>query len=253
MRMLGSRSRSRIGKTPSPSSPSSDVLVVCFLLSSLLLWSSSNLEFCPLLLVSCLSTISPSTTTRVWRQHHNAGGREGWGEKSSSSSSSSSLHVYFTGMDNYREADYMEQTLGAKRHDTMSILPDSMLETTLFVGNLCEFVSDQDLSELFTSSNTSVTFLQFVPAVVIRKPDLTSLQYGFVTFPSISEKEARIYCCLFGVEWKEILLLLFFSKHNTIFFFLFRHVIIIIFSLGGTRTISWVQMARETSQGGTNS
>jgi hypothetical protein len=98
-------------------------------------------------------------------------------------------------MDNYREADVMEQYLGAKRQDELSALPDSMMDTTLFVGNLCEFVSDQDLSELFTSASH---FLNFVPACVLRKPDLTSLQYGFVTFPSIDEKE--VGTCIYVLE-----------------------------------------------------
>jgi RNA recognition motif. (a.k.a. RRM, RBD, or RNP domain) len=102
-------------------------------------------------------------------------------------------------MDHFREADVMEQWLGARRHDDLTILPDSMLETTLFVGNLCEFVTDQDLSRLFTQAR--VTFLQFVPACVMRKADLTSLQYGFVTFPSVKEKEVCLVLCVCVWVW----------------------------------------------------
>jgi len=67
-------------------------------------------------------------------------------------------------------------------------LPDSMLDTTIFVGNLCEFVTDDMLSSLFQQVST----LNFVPACVARKPNMSSLKYGFVTFPTVSEKEAAI-------------------------------------------------------------
>jgi len=67
----------------------------------------------------------------------------------------------------------------------MSQLPDSMMEFSVFVGNLNEFVQDDDLSELFQS----VSSLQSVPACVVRKPDTSSLRYGFVSFPTVEEKE----------------------------------------------------------------
>ena len=67
----------------------------------------------------------------------------------------------------------------------MNELPDSMMATTLFVGNLNEFVKDEDLSDLFQV----VSSLQTVPACVVRKPDMSSLEYGFVSFPSVEEKE----------------------------------------------------------------
>eukprot|EP00586_Coscinodiscus_wailesii_P011607 CAMPEP_0172512628 /NCGR_PEP_ID=MMETSP1066-20121228/246054_1 /TAXON_ID=671091 /ORGANISM="Coscinodiscus wailesii, Strain CCMP2513" /LENGTH=381 /DNA_ID=CAMNT_0013292537 /DNA_START=204 /DNA_END=1349 /DNA_ORIENTATION=+ len=67
-------------------------------------------------------------------------------------------------------------------------LPDSMIETTIFVGNLCEFVTDDMLSELFQG----VSGLYSIPSVVARKPNTSSLKYGFATFPTVQEKEAAI-------------------------------------------------------------
>ena len=83
-----------------------------------------------------------------------------------------------------READILEQIVGGERYE-MNELPDSMMATTLFVGNLNEFVKDEDLSDLFQV----VSSLQTVPACVVRKPDMSSLEYGFVSFPSVEEKE----------------------------------------------------------------
>lgn len=85
-----------------------------------------------------------------------------------------------------READFVEMLVGGERY-SMLPLPDSMVATTLYVGNLCEFVDDEDLSQLFQS----VSVLQNVPACVIRKADMTSLHYGFVSFPTEEEKEVR--------------------------------------------------------------
>lgn len=67
-------------------------------------------------------------------------------------------------------------------------LPDSMMSTTLWVGNLCEFVTDEMLSELFQQASS----LKFVPACVARKANMESLRYGFVTFRSEEEKEAAM-------------------------------------------------------------
>jgi hypothetical protein len=86
-----------------------------------------------------------------------------------------------------READFVEMTLGGQRYE-MVPLPDRMMETTVFVGNICEFVHDEDLSKLFQS----VSKLQSLPAVVVRRANMASLQYGFVTFPTVEEKEVRI-------------------------------------------------------------
>lgn len=83
-----------------------------------------------------------------------------------------------------READFVEQMVGGERY-SMIPLPDSMTDTTLFVGNLCEFVSDDDLSRLFQT----VSALHSLPACVARKPNTQSLEYGFVAFPTIAEKE----------------------------------------------------------------
>jgi len=85
------------------------------------------------------------------------------------------------------EPDIMEMMAGGERY-SMIELPDSMVDTTLFVGNLCEFVTDDMLSSLFQE----VSALNFVPACVARKANMSSLKYGFVTFPSVAEKEAAI-------------------------------------------------------------
>lgn len=83
-----------------------------------------------------------------------------------------------------RDADFIEQMVGGERYE-MVPLPDSMLSTTLFVGNLCEFVTDDILSSFFSSVSNMIS----VPACVARKPNMMSLQYGFVTFPTVDEKE----------------------------------------------------------------
>lgn len=85
------------------------------------------------------------------------------------------------------EADLVEQLVGGEKYE-MNELPDSMMDTTVFVGNLCEFVQDNDLSQLFRS----VSSLQSLPACVVRKPDTSSLRYGFVSFQTAAEKEAAI-------------------------------------------------------------
>lgn len=82
------------------------------------------------------------------------------------------------------EADMMEEFGGGMRYEMVD-LPDSMVDTTVFVGNLCEFVTDDMLSALFQKASS----LNFVPACVARKPNSSSLKYGFVTFPSIEETE----------------------------------------------------------------
>jgi hypothetical protein len=82
------------------------------------------------------------------------------------------------------DPDMMAILAGGERYENVP-LPDSMLETTLFVGNLCEFVRDEDLSQKFRS----VTNLQSLPACVARRPNSQSLEYGFVAFPTVEEKE----------------------------------------------------------------
>ena len=86
-----------------------------------------------------------------------------------------------------RDADMYEMMMGGERYE-MVPLPDSMLQTTLFVGNLNEFVSDDDLSELFAP----ITEWSSVPACVVRKPNMASLKYGFVTFPTEEHKEKAL-------------------------------------------------------------
>ncbi|KAL3926581.1 MAG: hypothetical protein SGARI_005558, partial [Bacillariaceae sp.] len=88
---------------------------------------------------------------------------------------------------NVRDADMMEMMVGGQRFE-MVPLPDSMLDTTIFVGNLCEFAHDEDLSNVFQA----VSRLQSVPACVVRRANMASLEYAFVTFPSVEEKEAAI-------------------------------------------------------------
>jgi RNA recognition motif. (a.k.a. RRM, RBD, or RNP domain) len=92
------------------------------------------------------------------------------------------LHLHTT-----READPIERILGGTRYEFVPI-PESMKSTTIFVGNICEFAHDDDLSALFQK----VSKLHSVPACIARKVDTSSLQYGFVSFPSVEEKEVGI-------------------------------------------------------------
>jgi len=77
----------------------------------------------------------------------------------------------------------MELLIGGSKYEMVE-LPDSMMSTTLWVGNLCEFVTDEMLSDVFRQASS----LKFVPAVVARKPNYESLRYGFVSFRSEEEK-----------------------------------------------------------------
>jgi len=78
--------------------------------------------------------------------------------------------------------------LGAVKYE-MAPLPDSLVETTVFVGNLGDFVNDDTLSDLFARVATANAS---VPAVVARKPNNHSMGYGFVTFRTNQEREAAI-------------------------------------------------------------
>lgn len=82
----------------------------------------------------------------------------------------------------------MEMFVGGERYENVP-LPDSMLDTTIFVGNLCEFAQDEDLSQQFRS----VTNLISLPACVARRPNSQSLEYGFVAFPTVEEKEVGTF------------------------------------------------------------
>lgn len=86
----------------------------------------------------------------------------------------------------FMDMDYGNGIVGEKY--SMVELPDSLMDTTIFVGNLNDFVTDDILSDLFQQAST----LNSVPSVVARKPNCNSLNYGFVTFPTVAEKEAAI-------------------------------------------------------------
>jgi RNA recognition motif. (a.k.a. RRM, RBD, or RNP domain) len=80
----------------------------------------------------------------------------------------------------FREAEVTEQLVGGIRYSMVPI-PKDMLGTTLFVTNLDDFVYDDDLSAIFGG----------MPACVVRKPDMTSLGYGFVAFRSSEDAQVR--------------------------------------------------------------
>ena len=80
-----------------------------------------------------------------------------------------------------------EMIAGGERYE-MVPLPDNMCSTTLWVGNLCEFTTDEQLSDLFSE----VSVLSSLPACVARNPNASSKKYGFVTFPSVEEKEVSL-------------------------------------------------------------
>ena len=96
----------------------------------------------------------------------------------------SSAPLRYSNWDAFETRDAMELMIGGARYEMVE-LPDSMMSTTLWVGNLCEFVTDDMLSELFQQASS----LKFVPACVARKPNMESMRYGFVTFRSEEEKD----------------------------------------------------------------
>jgi hypothetical protein len=100
------------------------------------------------------------------------------------------------GVDLMRDPDEIEIMLGGQRCD-MVPLPESMVDTTIFVGNLCEFVRDEDLSNFFQS----VSILHSVPSCVARRANMQTLFYGFVTFPTVEEKEVRSVYTFFGATF----------------------------------------------------
>ena len=99
----------------------------------------------------------------------------------------SSSSLQYSNWDAFETRDSMELMIGGARYEMVE-LPDSMMSTTLWVGNLCEFVTDEMLSELFQQASS----LKFVPACVARKPNMESMKYGFVTFRSEEEKEVSV-------------------------------------------------------------
>lgn len=120
-----------------------------------------------------------------------------------------------------RDPDMMELMLGGMRYENVP-LPDSMMDTTVFVGNLCEFAKDEDLSGIFRS----VTNLQSLPACVARRPNYQSLQYGFVAFPTVEEKEVSIlleystvqYCNVVSVGTTRLLPVIYTCTQSDAFF-----------------------------------
>lgn len=86
--------------------------------------------------------------------------------------------------DAFEMPDNLELMMGATRYEMVE-LPDSMMSTTLWIGNLCEFVTDEMLGEIFQQASS----LKSVPACVARRPNMESLRYGFVSFRSEEEKE----------------------------------------------------------------
>ena len=97
----------------------------------------------------------------------------------------------------------MELLIGGARYEMVE-LPDSMMSTTLWVGNLCEFVTDEMLSEVFQQASEQL----FVPACVARKPNMESLKYGFVAFRSEEEKEVSSYYSVLCISGRSFNLLL---------------------------------------------
>jgi hypothetical protein len=103
--------------------------------------------------------------------------------------------ISYSTWDAFEMPDNVEMMMGGSRYEMVE-LPDSMMSTTLWVGNLCEFVTDDMLGEIFQQASS----LGSVPACVARKPNMESLRYGFVTFRSEEEKEVSLslLCSVFG-------------------------------------------------------
>lgn len=87
----------------------------------------------------------------------------------------------------YTEPDPLQFQAGGKRYE-MVPLPDSMCGTTVWIGNLCEFVTGGDLSALLSGSACPTT----VPACVARNPNASSRGYGFATFPTEQMRDSAI-------------------------------------------------------------
>lgn len=127
-----------------------------------------------------LAFLSPSWAfhTHCSTQRHRAATR--WTDTTTTS-------LQYTNMDAFTQ-DAMELLIGGTKYEMVE-LPDSMMSTTLWVGNLCEFITDEQLSEVFQQASEQL----FVPACVARKPNMESLKYGFVAFRSEEEKEVSCY------------------------------------------------------------
>ena len=127
-----------------------------------------------------VSAFSPSTTTTRRNRFRSPLVATSHPSSSSSTTTTTAREMVY----DVRDADFGEMVAGGQRYE-MIPLPDSMVDTTVFVGNLCEFANDDDLQIIFSK----VSSLQSVPAIVARKPNMNSLQYGFVSFPTVEEKE----------------------------------------------------------------
>lgn len=138
-----------------------------------------------LLFAGALSLLSPS-----WGFHST--GRP----SASTRSCRPTTRMGYSNWDAFENRDSLELMIGGARYEMVE-LPDSMMSTTLWVGNLCEFVTDEMLSELFQQASS----LKFVPACVARKPNWESMRYGFVTFRSEEEKETAMNL-LHGYEFQ---------------------------------------------------
>mmetsp|Transcript_9027 Transcript_9027/g.18798 ORF Transcript_9027/g.18798 Transcript_9027/m.18798 type:complete len:175 (+) Transcript_9027:159-683(+) len=105
-------------------------------------------------------------------------------------------NLRYSNWDAFETPDSIELLIGGTRYQMVE-LPDSMMSTTLWVGNLCEFVTDEMLSEIFQQASS----LKFVPACVARKPNMESLKYGFVTFRSEEETEVSVFFSMCVFIW----------------------------------------------------
>lgn len=97
--------------------------------------------------------------------------------------------MVYSAMEQY-DADLSELVTDEERHKRYQFvpLPDSMVPTTVFVGNLCEFVTEEMLSELFQQVSRSLR----PPTCIARKLDTSSKKYGFVAFQTVTEAKAAI-------------------------------------------------------------
>jgi hypothetical protein len=163
-------------KKMTSTSPSTMLL---FLGVLLLLPSGCNSFISGRIVSTAAKTMTTPATTIPKTKHKNTG--------SSSSTKSANANVVLSMVRNLRDPDEIELLMGGQRYELVP-LPDIMLDTTIFVGNLCEFAQDEDLSRTFQSVST----LQSVPACVARRPNSQSLEYGFVSFPTVEEKEVSM-------------------------------------------------------------
>lgn len=131
--------------------------------------------------------VSPSWGFQTASLQHGLAPGRSCATSSSTAESSSVVALRYSNWDAFATPDSMEAMMGGVRYEMVE-LPDSMMSTTLWVGNLCEFVTDEMLSELFQQASS----LKFVPACVARKANMESLRYGFVTFRSVEEKESAM-------------------------------------------------------------